>query len=751
MADIAFSWTRFWCPRDAAFLLASDGFLLDPESSYGTAANPDVVPFGRIETTPCLALLGEPGLGKSTALRQHQAHIKASGAGTDALVLWKDLNAYQSEERLIRAVFEDSRLTAWASGDGMLHLLLDSLDECLLRIDTLASLLSEQLAQLPISRLRLRLACRTAVWPALLEHRLRELWGDAAVGVYELAPLRRRDVAEATQASQVDAHAFLAEVDRREASPLASRPVTLRFLLRGFQRGEGWPSTQVDLYSRGCEQLCAEGSESRRAARRTGQFSPRQRMAVAGRIAAVSLFCARPVLWTGGAAGDVPEGDLALEDLLGGTEDVDGSPVEVSEAAVREVLDTGLFSARGLERIGFSHQTYAELLAADYLVRRGLAPSQILGLILHPGGGGEVVPQLQEAAAWLATLVPAVRDHILRTDPQVLLGSDVSTMSVPTREALVGSLLQLFDAGVLIDDDWDKRARYRKLAHPRLAEQLRPYIVDQAKNVIVRRVAIDIAEACQVQELQHLLTDVALDRTDKEHVREQAAVAVMKMGDRDTRLRLKPLLTPDTSDDPQDELKGAALLALWREDLLVEELLPALTPPKAPSFCGLYARFIRDALIGRLRPEDLPALLQWAADQPVSHDHEWPQPLVDSLLEMAWSRIADIHIDALTAGARPNAYDRISVIIEVKGCWNRKVNEDMEGQLRDRYLRDNRCQHGIYLVGWFMCSQWDRKGDRRWRTPKRTVAQAQSHFDVQARALSGSVQLRAVVLNAALR
>jgi hypothetical protein len=111
----------------------------------------------------------------------------------------------------------------------------------------------------------------------------------------------------------------------------------------------------------------------------------------------------------------------------------------------------------------------------------------------------------------------------------------------------------------------------------------------------------------------------------------------------------------------------------------------------------------------------------------------------------------DIHIDALAKGRRPNEYDRISVIIEAKGCWNRKVNEDMEEQLRDRYLRDNRCRNGIYLVGWFVCDQWDRKDDRRARTPRLTAAEAQSHFDVQARALSGSVQIRAVVLRAALR
>src|SRR5260370_12936093 len=67
----------------------------------------------------------------------------------------------------------------------------------------------------------------------------------------------------------------------------------------------------------------------------------------------------------------------------------------------------------------------------------------------------------------------------------------------------------------------------------------------------------------------------------------------------------------------------------------------------------------------------------------------------------------DIHVDAVTPGSRPGESDCISVIIEVKGCWNKGVKTDMKGQLRDRYLKDNRCQFGLYLVGWFNCAQRD--------------------------------------------
>jgi hypothetical protein len=112
----------------------------------------------------------------------------------------------------------------------------------------------------------------------------------------------------------------------------------------------------------------------------------------------------------------------------------------------------------------------------------------------------------------------------------------------------------------------------------------------------------------------------------------------------------------------------------------------------------------------------------------------------------------DIYVDAVTPGRRLNEFDRISVTIEAKGCWNRGLDQDMKGQLRDRYLRDTRGQHGLYLVGWFACPKWDDTHYQKKDTPKWTFDEAQRHFDEQALALSeGQVRIRAVVLNTALR
>lgn len=76
----------------------------------------------------------------------------------------------------------------------------------------------------------------------------------------------------------------------------------------------------------------------------------------------------------------------------------------------------------------------------------------------------------------------------------------------------------------------------------------------------------------------------------------------------------------------------------------------------------------------------------------------------------------------------------------------------METQLVNRYLADNACSYGLYLVGWFNCQQWDQKDSRKSKAPKMTLEEARKMFDDQAVKLSPSGNVvRAYVLNTALR
>lgn len=100
-------------------------------------------------------------------------------------------------------------------------------------------------------------------------------------------------------------------------------------------------------------------------------------------------------------------------------------------------------------------------------------------------------------------------------------------------------------------------------------------------------------------------------------------------------------------------------------------------------------------------------------------------------------------------------YDSITVIIEVKGGWNNKeLDTAMEEQLVNRYLKDNRCQHGLYLIAWFNCEQWDDSDYRKRDAQKKnnSIEEAKEKYEQQAAKLSNSgVTVKAFVLNTALR
>jgi hypothetical protein len=111
----------------------------------------------------------------------------------------------------------------------------------------------------------------------------------------------------------------------------------------------------------------------------------------------------------------------------------------------------------------------------------------------------------------------------------------------------------------------------------------------------------------------------------------------------------------------------------------------------------------------------------------------------------------DVHVDVTVPGVDPGVLEKLTVIIEVKGCWNPDLNHAMQTQLVDRYLTGGDCHHGIYVVGWFACDQWDPADGRKSATPKISLDDAIKQFESQATALSHpGVSVRSVVLNTAL-
>jgi predicted NACHT family NTPase len=639
-----YDWQRFWCPRSSQINLADSGYLYDPDEKWGLAYNQDLVKLEKIADVPCLILLGEPGIGKSHELENLKDFTEQNICDPNQVL---KLNL-RSCTNLKDDLFKDEIFTDWLGNTYDLYLFLDSLDEGLLNIQSLATGLIDELKKQKyrnhINRLYLRLACRTFVFPAILEQELKAFWKEAYkdcwqedyFAIYELAPLRRIDVIEAAKAESFSADDFLREIDRKNVVALAIKPITLGFLLNTYRcHNSQFPPNQklYELYRDGCKLLCEEVNKSRQASGKKGKFDSNQRLIIAARIAAVTILTNRFAIWTEVNEGNVPAEDIFIQTLYFGCETANGNRFPVTKEVIEEVLDTGLFSSRGSKRMGWAHQTYAEFLAAWYLTQHNLNLNHILELIIHPDN--RVVPQLHETAAWLASMRTDVLEEIVNTDPDVLLRSDIPT-DASFRELLVNNLLTQYEEGKLFDPYKNNYRNYEKLKHPGLADQLHPYICDSTKQIDARDLAIDIAEVCKISELQDELADLTLDSSQSIDLRVKAAKAICLMGDATTRLKLKPLAIKLLLEDEQDRLKGYILQGIWPDYLTVEELFQALTPPKKFLFSGSYQRFLNDQIVPQLMPDDLVVALNWLEKQGL-RDFKHPfKELGDTIILKAW-------------------------------------------------------------------------------------------------------------------
>ena len=610
-----FPWKRFWCSRTGTISMTDKGFFLDPESEYAHYHHKGVVSFEEIKKTPCLILLGEPGIGKSTTINSEILTLKNQILESDYELFYKNLNEYGDENRIISEIFESSTIQSWLKGHYHLHLYLDSMDECFLEIPKLAIIFKNRFHEFKdhVSRLSLRISCRTADWPEILKNEFDIIWGEESVGVYELAPLRRKDVIEAAQVRGLDSSAFIKAIEKKEIQSLASNPITLKFLLEEFKHKQQFSDTRSELFLRGCEHLCTENNPDRQTTQQTGTLSTAKRLALASRIAAVMIFCNRSSVYLHGNISDSKETDLTLQMLQEGEETTGVQTFSFAERDLGEVVKySALFSSRGPCRFGFAHQSYTEFLAAQYLFSHQFSIQQIKSLIqLSNDPDQMVIPQLKETTSWLCSINPKVFQELIKSDPQSMLLSDITSMEPELCRDLVESLLNQFEEQKIIDTDLIRYSQYQKLKHPDLEVQLKPYIKDKAKHFLVRRVSIDIAEECEVKSLQNLLADVALDNSDMHQIRDQATHAVSRIADNKTRFRLKPLAMKEQQDDEDDQLKGSALRALWPDHLPAQEVFDILTPPKQENFFGSYASFLMD-FSERLKKEDLPYALKWA-------------------------------------------------------------------------------------------------------------------------------------------
>jgi hypothetical protein len=183
------------------------------------------------------------------------------------------------------------------------------------------------------------------------------------------------------------------------------------------------------------------------------------------------------------------------------------------------------------------------------------------------------------------------------------------------RADLVRQILRSYDSGELFDERMVRAVGTQlggaPLKYSGMASDLRPYIRNGGKRIAVRRVAISIADLTNEASLQHDLAEVALDESEPHEVRAMAVFALGRIGDETEKASLKRLVIDSSVNDPDDELKGGALIATWTDHLTAAELFLALTP-LTTSISGLYQRFLWSDFTSTIQPEDICIALDWS-------------------------------------------------------------------------------------------------------------------------------------------
>ena len=425
---------RFWYPSGTVPNLSDEGFLTNPAGEYGRFLNPNLWSLDHFDSEPILLLLGEPGAGKSTDLKRAYSRV-----ATDAelgLSHWVNLGTIGSDSGL-RQIFQSPIIKSWLCGSQHLTLFLDSLDESLVNTRLAVSVLLEEIEKLPVDRLKLRVTCRSAELPSGVAESLKNICNSEPKLLF-LAPLRRDDVAFAAAHFNIrNTEAFVSEIVSRDVVSLALNPITLRFLIEKYLEGRSLSNRRQELFTSGLRRLCSDPNNTMRSSPSDANAEAEERFAIAARIAAVSVFSNRVRI----SDEDDPAA-VSVACLSGGTERIGNYEVTVSPQAISATLKTALFTSSGY----WSHRTYCEFLAASYITAHRLPPTAVLTLLKHQSDPeGHIAPQLHETAAWVASPSQPVFDHIVDTEPEILLDSDTGALDDKQKARLVEAILRNAD------------------------------------------------------------------------------------------------------------------------------------------------------------------------------------------------------------------------------------------------------------------------------------------------------------------
>ena len=556
-------------------------------------ANKSAKPLTNYADEAAYVLIGEPGAGKTTSFKS-----EADNQGGVYVTVRNFLTFDEKPEWQGKTLF------------------LDGLDES--RVGTVDG-------RTPLDRIRtkldqldrplFRLSCRWADWFGSNDRdRLREVSPDGTVTVVRLDPLSKQNIKDilTKKYSIQDADDFIGKARERGIDGLLKNPQNLDLLVKSVSRGK-WPQSRKETFEQACRMLVREPNKEHRLAKQwraeTGPL-----IEAAGQLCAVQLFS--------GVAGFTLSDRAVPDSDYPSLAEVDGQ----AGGCTRDVLGTRLFVGTSEGKLAPAHRQIAEFLAARHvsgLVDGGLPLERILALIT--GFDGELLPSFQNFASWLAVHNMRSRKRLSRLDPSGLIyAGDRQTYSTDEKRDIVLNLRRESSWNPWCDRSISKVSGIGRIVSPELKEVFRKILTDgerarehQSYVMLLMQMLVD---GEPLPALSDVLEQMVRDRTWNQGVR-SAALDVLSRYHARGRLESATLtgmvaeIEDGSLDDPQDELLGILLKALYPKVLSIAEVQRYLRKPKLVAISSEYARFWTEHVPKESTPEQLADLLDGIAER----------------------------------------------------------------------------------------------------------------------------------------
>ena len=427
--------------RKCSKLLPADNTWEDPR------------PLADFRDEPAYVLLGDPGMGKTTAFE-----MECSALGENACLL---------SARNFLTFDLSARRTEWESK----ILFIDGLDEIRAGQTNKMTPFEELRRRLDtLGRPRFRLSCRAADWLGSndLKH-LSDVSPAGNVTVLNLDALRDADIANILSSHYAvsDAASFFDNARERGVKDLLSNPQSLLMIAQSVDGGSDWPSSRMQVFETFFSQLAREHNEEHLL--RTEPTDIEDILDAAGHLCALQLLA--------GSSGFALYQQQVTPDYLP-IDECSYSELELLQTA----LSTKLFSVKGDLRSPV-HRHTAEYIGARYLasvIGKGLPAARVISLMV--GEDGVVVSELRGLSAWLATLSKPARDILIDIDP-VGVGQygDISSLARTERVSLLESLrAQIRRVG----NSWQAVPAFERLASEDMVTDIDEVLADSDRTDI---------------------------------------------------------------------------------------------------------------------------------------------------------------------------------------------------------------------------------------------------------------------------